>query len=56
MKKKESKLKQAVKASNPFAIKRKIKFAKEHPDVFVNPLSIFSGTELKRSKKRKKRK
>ena len=46
-KKKESKLKQAIKASNPFAIKRKVKFAKEHPDVFLNPLSIFSDTKLK---------
>jgi hypothetical protein len=53
-KKTESKLKQALKASNPFAIKRKVKFAKEHPDVFLNPLSIFS--DIGKKKKIKKRK
>ena len=42
--KNESILKQAFKASNPFAIKRKIKFAKDHPDVLLNPLSILKKT------------
>lgn len=41
-----SKFSEALKASNPFAIKRKLRFLKEHPEVVANPLSIFIGTQL----------
>jgi len=56
-KEKESVLKQAIKASNPFAIKRKVKFAKEHPEVFLNPLAILKkeGTKSGIGKPAKKK-
>ncbi len=49
--KKESMLKQAIKASNPFAIKRKINFAVEHPEVILNPTSMLKK-DVKPAKKK----